>query len=86
MNFVRSLAAQIGTGLGVVYLFFLIPSIEELFARKLMLLIRQSLSMSFAVCLLFGYEKIISSAERLAPKIIAIINILFTGSKKNNGS
>lgn len=81
----RVFATHMGVAIGVVYLFFLIPPIEALFPTKFMLSLRQTLAVSFAICLLFNYEGIIRSGEKIVPKLMAILDII-TGRRTNNGA
>lgn len=79
MKRLRAAAAEVGLGLGAFYLFFLIPSISELFTDDFILLLRQVLAMSFGISLMINPHKLVEYGEKMAPKIKSIITILTGG-------
>lgn len=85
MRRVKSFAMNLGLGIGAVYCFFLIPAIEGLFTASFITLLRQILVITFAVCLLISPEKIIDLGIKIAPKMIAILDII-TGRKHTNNN
>lgn len=78
---IRYFAAQVGLGLGAVYAFFMVPSIAELFAPTFLILLRQSLALGFALCLLLNPKALIEIGETFAPKLITFFQIFFTNNK-----
>lgn len=79
---IRYAAAQIGLGLGTVYAFFMLPSIAELFDPAFLMLLRQTLALSFAFCLLLNPKSLIEIGSQMAPKIISFFQ-LFTANKQD---
>jgi len=84
MKRIKSAAAQIGFGLACVYGFFLLPTIEKLFTDNFILLLRQVVAISFAVCLLVNPRSLIEIGETYAPRIIKILTLLFTNSNNKD--
>lgn len=74
MSKVRAFAAHSGVAIGLLFLFFMIPFVEQLFPVAFMLSVRQTLAMGFAVCLFVNYEGVIKSGEKIVPKLMPLIN------------
>ena len=83
MGKIKHVATRLGLGIGAVYAFFLIPSIEQLFIPTFLILLRQILALGFAACLLINPESLIETGERFGPKLLSILNLMFTNKKKD---
>ena len=84
MRRIKNAAAQIGFGLACVYAFFMVPAIEKLFTDNFILLLRQVIAISFAVCLLVNPRSLIEIGETYAPRIIKILTLLFTNNSNKD--
>ena len=80
---IRQIASHLGTGIGLVYLFFMWEPIYTLFPEAFLILIRQVLSLSFAVCILLAPEQIVRAGQKMAPKVVALIAMFFNINIKN---
>lgn len=86
MKRIRTFAAQLGFGIGATYAFFLIPDIAELFRHSFLILLRQVLALSFGICLLLNPQALADVGAKYGPKIIEIINLLFSNKSKKDES
>lgn len=81
MEKVKRAATSTGFAIGVIYAFFLIPSISDLWKDSIILIIRQTLCIGFAVCLLFAPKEIIALGASFAPKLSEMYNVFFKSNK-----
>lgn len=84
MKKIQDLATNLGFGIGSAYAFFLIPSIADLFSPTFMVLLKQILAISFAVCLLISPKSLVEVGEKFGPKLITILNTLFGKNKSDS--
>lgn len=84
MKRIKDAATSLGMGIGLVYMMFSWEPIYSLFPQGFILMIRQVLVITFGVCVLVNPQGIIDMAERIAPKIIALLNAIFI-KRKDNG-
>lgn len=84
MKQLKSVATSLAMGLGLVYTLFLWEPIEGLFPVSAITLLRQAIVISFAVCVLISPDSIVRAAERMVPKVVGILTMIFTNKKKDN--
>lgn len=83
MKQLKAVATNLAMGLGLVYLLFLWGPIESLFPSSFMTLLRQGIVICFGICVLISPESIVKASERMVPRIIAILTMIFTKKKDN---
>ncbi len=80
MKRIRAAAAEVGLGLALFYLFFLIPSVSGLFSPDFVLMLRQVLVMGTGISIAVNPHKLVEYGQEFAPKIKSIISILFNNN------
>lgn len=90
MRRVRATASTLSTASCLIYLLFSWSEIQSLFTTPAVIMIKQIMVGVFCVAVFASPRAVIESAHGLAPKIIEVVNAvytaLFTSKKKNDGS
>lgn len=76
MKKIKAVATELGLGLIGVYLFFLIPQIEQNFSPNFILLLRQVVSLGFGLCVFTNIRGLIDAGEKILPKVLSIGRVL----------
>lgn len=84
MKKLQSTATSLGMGIGLVYLIFLWEPIYTLFPEAFIVLLRQVLVLAFGLCVLINPQGIVQMAEKVAPKIITLLSVIFVNKNKKD--
>lgn len=76
MRKVRAAAVHFGIGSAGFYLVFLVPLIANNFSGEFLLILRQTLSMIFGVCVFTNLRGLLDEGEKLAPRVLSIANVI----------